>query len=219
MTTPKRKILGEADKKLLSLAEKIAKAGKIIAGDSISKDYLVFHNLRGEITVTSDSGFEAILIGNAERGSRDALCTCSSKTHRRGTAIPRFMKSLLYCGWLCWGNGFPRAKGKQPITTGKNMGEWSGSCAISPSWSVNWLGSLHRKFPVYVQEHRTELLQKPLTGNIEVAGQRFRATLVSHGGNCCRKKGWCSEAAGFPITRLPNRLHQLEWHGKYAVSD
>lgn len=67
---------------------------------------------------------------------------------------------------------------------------------------MNWLGSLHRKFPVCVQEHRTELLQKPLTGNIEVAGQRFRAILVSHGGNCCGKKECCSEAVGFSITRL-----------------
>lgn len=112
MTTPKRKILGEADKKLLSLAEKIAKAGKIIAGDSISKDYLVFHNLRGEITVTSDSGFEAILIGNAERGSRDGFMYLFFKNTPQRNSYPSVYEIAALLRLVVLGKRLPEGEGK-----------------------------------------------------------------------------------------------------------
>ncbi|CUP97906.1 Uncharacterised protein [uncultured Flavonifractor sp.] len=122
MSIPKRKALCEADKKLLSLAEKIAKAGKIIAGDSINKNYLVFHNLRGEITVTSDSGFEAILIGNTERGSRDGFMYLFFKNTAQQNSYPSVDKIAASLRQVVLEKRLPEGEGKATYHDWKEYG-------------------------------------------------------------------------------------------------
>lgn len=68
MSLPKMPGKGDQTKKLTMLAKKIKQAGKKIAEDEINKSYVLDeYEDYGTIIVISDSGFEAILIGNVER--------------------------------------------------------------------------------------------------------------------------------------------------------
>lgn len=58
-----------ADQKLMKLAKKISRAGKEIARDEINKEFQVVHGIHGEISVISDSGFEAVMIGDVAPGN------------------------------------------------------------------------------------------------------------------------------------------------------
>lgn len=71
------------DKKLLELAKDISKAGKEIADDKICKDYFIGYG-RNRITVTSDSGYEAIQIGKAD-GSDGHMCLYTNNTEKRNS--------------------------------------------------------------------------------------------------------------------------------------
>lgn len=71
------------DKRLLELAKNISKAGKDVARDSKNKDYVIGHG-RNLITVTSDSGYEAIQIGKAD-GSDGHMCLYTNNTERRNS--------------------------------------------------------------------------------------------------------------------------------------
>lgn len=71
------------DKKLLELAKDISKAGKEIAGDKICKDYFIGYG-RNRITVTSDSGYEAILIGDAG-GNDGYMYLYTNNTEKRNS--------------------------------------------------------------------------------------------------------------------------------------
>lgn len=77
-----------ANEKLITLAKKIVKAGKDIAKDEINKEYCAAHSSDGTITVISDSGFEAILIGNDERGSRDGYMYLYFKNTSQTNSFP-----------------------------------------------------------------------------------------------------------------------------------
>lgn len=53
-----------AESKIRCLAKSIRSAGKEIARDSINKDYLLEGRYKDTIYVTSDSGYESIVIGD-----------------------------------------------------------------------------------------------------------------------------------------------------------
>ncbi|MDF2880244.1 MAG: hypothetical protein K0R54_801 [Clostridiaceae bacterium] len=73
-------------KELKSLAKEISKAGKIIAKDDISKDYTVWHNQSGSLIVRSDSGYEAIYIGNLVGNNSDGfMCLYTNNTSKRNS--------------------------------------------------------------------------------------------------------------------------------------
>lgn len=71
------------DKKILELAKDISKAGKEIARDSINKDYVIGYG-RNQITVTSDSGYEAIQIGDT-RGNDGYMSLYTNNTEKRNS--------------------------------------------------------------------------------------------------------------------------------------
>lgn len=76
----------DSKKNILMLARKIAKAGRIIAKDSISKYYNVGSIGSGTITVKSDSGYEAIYIGNLEGQNTDGyMCLYTKSTPQRNS--------------------------------------------------------------------------------------------------------------------------------------
>lgn len=73
------------DKRLLALAKDISRAGKEIAHDNINKDYRIGYG-RNMITVTSDSGYEAILIGDVGRSCKDGyMCLYTNNTEKRNS--------------------------------------------------------------------------------------------------------------------------------------
>lgn len=82
------------DKRLLELAKNISKAGKDVARDSKNKDYVIGHG-RNLITVTSDSGYEAILIGDAG-GNDGYMCLYTNNTEKRNSfpAVRKIAKLL-----------------------------------------------------------------------------------------------------------------------------
>jgi len=71
-------------RKLQILAEKISKAGKIIAKDSISKDYFLGNGYTDSIIITSDSGYEAIYIGDI-KGNNGYMCLYTNNTSKRNS--------------------------------------------------------------------------------------------------------------------------------------
>lgn len=75
--------------KLYTLAKRIKKAGKVIASDSISKDYhLMGVGEKDDIIITSDSGYETITIGNIYTGnSRGFMCLYSNSTSIRNSFL------------------------------------------------------------------------------------------------------------------------------------
>jgi len=77
------------NKKIYALAEKISKAGKYIAKDEIGKDYYIGCSdlsFEGGIIVTSDSGYEAIYIGDIRSGSTNGyMCLYTNNTPKRNS--------------------------------------------------------------------------------------------------------------------------------------
>lgn len=81
------------------LAKRIKQAGKEIAEDHINKDYLLEGTYRDSIVVKSDSGFEAIIIGDRERNNRGYLYLYYNATPKRNsfpsqTEIARLLKMV-----------------------------------------------------------------------------------------------------------------------------
>ena len=76
------------DKKLLELARDISRAGKEIAYDRICKNYRIGYG-RNIITVTSDSGYEAICIGDTCLPHRKGyMCLHTNNTEKKNS-FPR----------------------------------------------------------------------------------------------------------------------------------
>lgn len=72
--------------KLQTLAEKISRAGRVISKSNISKDYIVGEGYTGSIIVTSDSGYEAIYIGNLDNKNTDGyMCLYTNNTSKRNS--------------------------------------------------------------------------------------------------------------------------------------
>lgn len=68
------------------LALNITRAGKVISEDSISKDYTIGDGIKHSIIVTSDSGYEAIYIGNLESKNTDGyMCLYTNNTSIRNS--------------------------------------------------------------------------------------------------------------------------------------
>lgn len=81
------------------LAKRIKQAGKEIAEDHINKDYLLEGTYRDSIVVKSDSGFEAIIIGDRERNNMGYLYLYYNATPKRNsfpsqTEIARLLKMV-----------------------------------------------------------------------------------------------------------------------------
>lgn len=73
------------DSKLRELARDISRAGKEIAYDDICKDYRIGYG-RNVITVISDSGHEAIYIGDIYRSSKEGyMCLYWNNTDKRNS--------------------------------------------------------------------------------------------------------------------------------------
>lgn len=106
------KVICEADRKLLSLAQEISRAGKYIAEDSINKDYHVVCNLHGEITVTSDSGFEAITIGSVKPGNRDGFMYLFFRNTPKRNSYPSVKKIAALLWQVVLGKRLPEGEGK-----------------------------------------------------------------------------------------------------------
>lgn len=73
---------------LHELAKQIASAGKIIAADPVAKDYLIIpgYGYINNIWVTSDSGFEAIVIGDTcSRNGRGYMYLYYKNTPKRNS--------------------------------------------------------------------------------------------------------------------------------------
>jgi len=87
--------------KLQKLAEKISKAGSIISKDRISKDYIIGEGYTNSIIVRSDSGYEAIYIGNIDGNNIDGyMCLYTNNTHKRNSfpnknTIAEFLEKVL----------------------------------------------------------------------------------------------------------------------------
>ena len=96
----------------MSLAREISRAGKNIAGDAINKDYHVVSNLHGEITVTSDSGFEAITIGNVEPGNRDGFMYLFFQNTSKRNSYPSAKKIAALLRQVVQGERLPEGEGK-----------------------------------------------------------------------------------------------------------
>lgn len=74
------------DKKLNKLAKEIARAGQIIARDEIEKEYNLGYSLADTIIVKSDSGYEAIYIGDISKGSTSGyMCLYTNNTEKRNS--------------------------------------------------------------------------------------------------------------------------------------
>lgn len=87
------------------LAEKIKRAGKEIAADHIAKDYLIERTYRNTIIVTSDSGFEAIVVGDFDKCYVHIYHKCSdrSNTYPSAKKIEKLLQDvaeekILDCG-------------------------------------------------------------------------------------------------------------------------
>lgn len=87
---------------LYELAKQITRAGKIIAADPVAKDYLLIprYGYINNIWVTSDSGFEAIVIGDTNScNSRGYMYLYHKNTPKRNsfpsaTKIAKLLKDV-----------------------------------------------------------------------------------------------------------------------------
>lgn len=82
-----------------NLAKRIKYAGKEIAKDHINKDYLLECTYRDSIIVKSDSGFEAIIIGDTERDNMGYMYLYYNATPKRNsyptqTELTKLLKSV-----------------------------------------------------------------------------------------------------------------------------
>lgn len=75
------------DKRLLDLARDISRAGKEIANDDINKEYRIGYG-RNKIIITSDSGYEAIHIGDSCSCKDGYMCLYTNNTEKRNS-FPR----------------------------------------------------------------------------------------------------------------------------------
>lgn len=75
-------------KKIENLAKKIARAGRVISKDNINKYYIVEHCENYEITVTSDSGYEAICIGNTSGNNTDGYMYLYTNNTSKRNSFP-----------------------------------------------------------------------------------------------------------------------------------
>ena len=95
-----------------NLAKRIKQAGKEIAKDHINKDYLLECTYRDSIIVKSDSGFEAIIIGDTERDNMGYMYLYYNATPKRNSfpsqiEIARLLKLVAEKQML--GNGKERS--------------------------------------------------------------------------------------------------------------
>ena len=82
-----------------NLAKRIKYAGKEIAKDHINKDYLLECTYRDTIIVRSDSGFEAIIIGDIDRNDIGYMYLYYNNTSKRNsyptqTELTKLLKSV-----------------------------------------------------------------------------------------------------------------------------
>lgn len=83
----------------MKLAKQIKYAGKEIAKDNIYKEYLLECTYNDTIIVKSDSGFEAIIIGDTERRDRGYMYLYYNNTSKRNsypsqTEVARLLKMV-----------------------------------------------------------------------------------------------------------------------------
>lgn len=83
----------------INLAKRIKRAGKEIAKDHINKDYLLECTYRDTIIVRSDSGFEAIIIGDIDRNDMSYMYLYYNNTSKENsyptqTVLARLLKSV-----------------------------------------------------------------------------------------------------------------------------
>jgi len=72
--------------KIKILAAMISKAGCIVSKDPIKKDLIIGDGYAHSIIVRSDSGYEAIYIGNLEGGNTDGyMCLYTNNTPKRNS--------------------------------------------------------------------------------------------------------------------------------------
>lgn len=99
------------NEKLHSLAERITTAGKLIANDHIAKEYNLGNGDTDTIIIKSDSGYEAIYIGNISSESTDGyMCLYSNNTHKRNSfpkteIIAELLECVVNKSKLITGNG------------------------------------------------------------------------------------------------------------------
>lgn len=67
------------------LAEKISKACSYISKDEISKEYTIGENPNTQIVIKSDSGYEAIYIGNLASKTKGYMCLYTNNTPKRNS--------------------------------------------------------------------------------------------------------------------------------------
>lgn len=83
----------------INLAKRIKRAGKEIAKDHINKDYLLECTYRDTIIVRSDSGFEAIIIGDIDRSDMGYMYLYYNNIPKENsyptqTVLARLLKSV-----------------------------------------------------------------------------------------------------------------------------
>ena len=98
---------------IYELAKKIKEAGKIIAKDHIYKDYYIDGNRSNEtIIVTSDSGYEAIYIGNIFSDSKkDYMCLYTNNISKRNS-YPATKEIARLLALVAKGEKLPEGEGK-----------------------------------------------------------------------------------------------------------
>lgn len=99
------------DKRLLDLARDISRAGKEIAHDDINKEYRIGYG-RNMIIITSDSGYEAILIGDVGRLCKDGyMCLYTNNTEKRNS-FPSVRELAKLLEAVAEGKKLPEGEGK-----------------------------------------------------------------------------------------------------------
>ncbi len=93
----------------MELAKNISKAVKEVARDSINKDYVIGYG-RNRITVTSDSGYEAILIGDVG-GNEGYMCLYTNNTEKRNS-FPSARKIAILLEAVANKERLPEGEGK-----------------------------------------------------------------------------------------------------------
>lgn len=99
------------DKRLLALAKDISRAGREIAHDNINKDYRIGYR-RNMITVTSDSGYEAILIGDAGRSCKDGYMCLYTNNTEKSNSFPSARELAKLLEAVAEGKKLPEGEGK-----------------------------------------------------------------------------------------------------------
>lgn len=98
------------NKKLLKLAGDISRAGRDIAYDKICKDYYIGYG-RNLVTVVSDSGYEAIYIGDSCSCKDGYMCLYTNNTEKRNS-FPRVRELAELLKAVSEGEKLPEGEGK-----------------------------------------------------------------------------------------------------------